>query len=128
MHSPWAEDARRFEPGSPNLLGIHALRASLSLLQEVGLNQIAAAIDDRWQRLHDGLLSLGCEILTPAARHAGILTFRPAHGDTETLFRRLQDAGVLCAQRGGGIRFSPHFYLPLDGLDAALALVAEGPG
>ncbi len=123
-----AEDARRFEPGSPNLLGIHALHASLSLLQEVGLEQIAAAIDDRWQRLHDGLRSLDCEILTPPARHAGILTFRPAHEDTEALFRRLQDAGVLCAKRGGGIRFSPHFYLPWDGLDEALALVAEGAG
>jgi len=120
-----AGDARRFEPGSPNLLGIHALQASLSLLLEVGLEQIATAIDNRWRHLHDGLRSLGCEILTPPARHAGILTFRLAEGKTETLFRRLQETGVLCAQRGGGIRFSPHFYLPMEALDEALALVAD---
>lgn len=123
-----AGDARRFEPGSPNLLGIHALHASLSLLLEVGLDQIEAAIDDRWQHLYSGLRSLGCEILTPSARHAGILTFRPAHGTTETLFMRLQEAGVLCAQRGGGIRFSPHFYLHIETLDQALDVVADDSG
>lgn len=120
-----AEDARRFEPGSPNTLGIHALHASLSLLLEMGLDQIEAAIDERWQHLYSGLRSLGCAILTPPARHAGILTFRPARETTEILFRRLQDAGVLCAQRGGGIRFSPHFYLPIEALDQALAVVAD---
>ncbi|MDX1519248.1 MAG: aminotransferase class V-fold PLP-dependent enzyme, partial [Gammaproteobacteria bacterium] len=32
-----APDARRFECGSPNMLGIHALSASLSLIEEVGM-------------------------------------------------------------------------------------------
>src|SRR5690606_33639764 len=32
-----ASSARRFECGSPNMLGIHALEASLALLEEVGL-------------------------------------------------------------------------------------------
>jgi len=28
----------------------------------------------------------------------------------EVLYKHLQDNGVVCALRGGGIRFSPHFY------------------
>ncbi|MBI4006860.1 MAG: aminotransferase class V-fold PLP-dependent enzyme, partial [Gammaproteobacteria bacterium] len=35
-----AESARRFECGSPNMLGIHALSASISLINEVGLETI----------------------------------------------------------------------------------------
>lgn len=120
-----APSARRFEPGSPNLLGTHALHASLSLLLEVGLERIGAEIDTRWQYLHEGLTALGCAIVTPPERHAGILTFRPTQGDTEALIQHLQQAGVLCAQRGGGIRFSPHFYLSFEELDTALDLVAQ---
>lgn len=121
-----APSARRFEPGSPNLLGTHALHASLSLLLEVGLETVWTEIDARWQYLHEGLTAQGCTIVTPPGRHAGILTFRPIQGDTEALLQHLQQSGVLCALRGGGIRFSPHFYLPLDALDQALAAVAEG--
>ena len=40
---------------------------------------------------------------------AGIVTFKPLRENLDALYRRLQAAGVICAQRGGGIRFSPHF-------------------
>ncbi len=121
-----APDARRFEPGSPNMLGLHALHASLSLLLEEGLERVAAAIGERWAHLEAALRRLGCPILTPSHRRAGILTFQPVREDHQELYQRLQQAGVLCALRGGGIRFSPHYYLPFEALDAALALV-EGP-
>jgi len=123
-----APDARRFEPGSPNLLGIHALHASLSLLLETGMDVVAAEIEARWTYLHEGLQRLGCRTITPEerTRHAGILTFVPTSGDIERLYRTLQEHRVLCARRGGGIRFSPHFYLPAETLDRALAAVAEG--
>ncbi len=39
-----AKTARRFECGSPNMLGIHALEASLSLLEEIGSDAIAEKI------------------------------------------------------------------------------------
>ncbi|AHE98322.1 aminotransferase class V-fold PLP-dependent enzyme [Thioalkalivibrio paradoxus] len=120
-----AAGARRFEPGSPNLLGTHAVHASLSLLLDTGLETIARQIDAHWRQLHEGLTSLGCRVLTPVDRHAGILTFFPAHGSPESLFQHLQAAGVLCAQRGGGIRFSPHFYLSPGALEEALARVAD---
>lgn len=117
--------ARRFEPGSPNLLGCFALHQSLGLLLETGLENVAAAISGHWQWLSEGLQALGCTILTPATRRAGILKFHPPGVVPEGLFRHLQQAGVLCALRGGGIRFSPHFYLEEQALAFALARVAE---
>lgn len=40
IHWQPAQSARRYECGSSNMLGIHALSASLSFLQEIGINQI----------------------------------------------------------------------------------------
>ena len=59
--------ATRFECGSPNLLGIHALEASLSLLQEVGMASVATAIEQRIGRLMSLLDQAGFEVLTPRA-------------------------------------------------------------
>lgn len=123
-----ARSARRFECGSPNLLGAMALEASLSLLDEVGMEQVAAALDERVEWLCRGLGDLGgVDILSPttAERRAGILTFRLHGWDNAALFERLKAAQVVCALRGGGIRFSPHFYTPQRVIDETLALLHE---
>lgn len=123
-----ARSARRFECGSPNLLGAMALEASLSLLEEVGMEQVAAALDERVEWLCRGLGDLGgVDILSPttAERRAGILTFRLHGWDNAALFERLKAAQVVCALRGGGIRFSPHFYTPQRVIDETLALLHE---
>ncbi|MGM0553894.1 MAG: aminotransferase class V-fold PLP-dependent enzyme [Pseudomonadota bacterium] len=120
-----ASSARRFEPGSPNTLGIHALHASLSLLLETGIDAIDHDIRTHWMHLAAGLEEYGCELLTPRARRAGILTFRPPVRDLDRFYAALQGAGVLCAVRGGGIRFSPHFYHTEQEIDQALTAVGH---
>lgn len=120
-----ADNAKRFECGSPNMLGIHALEASLSLLQETGMTQIEAELQARVQYLIDGLVARGVTLLsaTAPARRAGIVTFMlPDESPAET-FQRLKKHGVVCAERGGGIRFSPHFYTAYSVIDRALALL-----
>lgn len=119
--------ATRFECGSPNLLGIHALEASLSLLQEVGIASVASAIEQRIGRLLDLMDQAGFEVLTPRApaRHAGILTFRVPGADHPGLWRELQTRGVVCALRGGGIRFSPHYYTDEALLHRAIRITKE---
>ena len=54
-------------------------------------------------------------------RRSGIVTFRLEGGEPQdSVYRRLMSAGVVCASRGGGVRFSPHFYTPLSDLDRAV--------
>lgn len=121
-----ARSARRFECGSPNLLCAHALSASLSLLLETGLEQVAKRIEQRVAHIQQTLQAAGgFTLITPTepARRAGIFTFRPQQGDTERLFQKLWDAGVVCARRGGGIRFSPHFYTPERVVDQAMEIL-----
>jgi len=118
-----ATAARRFEPGSPNMLGIHALNASLSLLEEIGMAQVEAgvlanaALLMAWADAQPELA-----LITPAepGRHAGIVAVRHKHKDQAAhaaLYRRLMNAGVICAHRAGGIRFSPHFYSQFNNLE-----------
>ncbi|ATX79496.1 Selenocysteine lyase/Cysteine desulfurase [Mariprofundus aestuarium] len=115
-----AQSARRFEPGSPNMLGIYALNASLSLLQEVGMDRVEVEVLTRSETLIDWVHSRGeLELITPEqpGRHGGIVTFRVRSLDNDghaDLYRRLMAAGLICAHRAGGIRFSPHFYSDLS--------------
>ncbi|KAA6186387.1 aminotransferase class V-fold PLP-dependent enzyme [Thiohalocapsa marina] len=122
-----AADARRFESGSPNLLGAHALEASLSLLQEVGMQAVADAIAERTDRLIALIDQHGLELLSPRApdRRAGIVTFRVPGIDQQALYQALMTQGLMCASRGGGLRFSPHFYTRTEQLERAIALTLE---
>lgn len=118
-----ATTARRFECGSPNMLGIHALEASLSLLLETGMQTVEAMVTQNSDYLFEGIkASKQLELLTNGTpgRYAGIVTFRHRHIDNDTLFSALTKQGVMCAQRGGGIRFSPHFYTPKEKIRQAV--------
>jgi selenocysteine lyase/cysteine desulfurase len=125
-----ATSARRFECGSPNMLGIHALSASLSLLADVGMSVVEQRVLDNSSYLHDSLKKLPeVEILSPQAveQRAGIVTFRHQRVTSADLFHYLMKHNVFCAQRGGGIRFSPHFYTPRAQLEQAIERLIHYP-
>ncbi|MBI5054998.1 MAG: aminotransferase class V-fold PLP-dependent enzyme [Nitrospirae bacterium] len=123
-----AKTARRFECGSPNTVGIHALSASLSLLLETGMEQVERDVLKRSEYLFDKITSNPeLELLTSTAsgRYAGIVTFRRRNVDPAALYRHLSQNNIVCALRGGGIRLSPHFYTPYDHLDRAIDLAND---
>ncbi|MGY4535353.1 cysteine desulfurase/selenocysteine lyase [Pseudomonas sp. TE3786] len=123
-----ARSARRFECGSPNMLGAMALEASLSLLEDVGMVQVAQLIEERVQWLQDGLSALpGVALHTPLnpSRRAGIITFSIDGQDTQALYQRLKDNNVVCIPRGKGIRLSPHFYTEARVIEETLALLQQ---
>ncbi|SDS35451.1 Selenocysteine lyase/Cysteine desulfurase [Halopseudomonas xinjiangensis] len=123
-----ASSARRFEAGSPNTLAQHALSASLDLLLETGMEQVANALQERVGFLIEALRSRpGIRILSPTdeSRRAGIVTFAVDGIDQRQLFESLKLEGVVCAQRGGGIRWSPHFYTPQVVLERALGILDQ---
>ncbi len=123
-----AGSARRFECGSPNMTGIHALHASLSLIHETGMQAIQEQVLENSRFMIDffNQHTDKYRLLTPTqdTRHAGIVTFRPLDESPEALFEMLTGEHIVCALRGGGIRFSPHFYTPRKKLHTALELLA----
>ena len=123
-----AKSARRFECGSPNMLGAMALEASLSLLEEVGMSTVESALQERMQWLLDGLRNIpGAHLHSAVARQqrAGILTFSLAGWQHQALFERLKEQQVVCAQRGAGIRLSPHFYTDPKVIDDTLRVLRQ---
>lgn len=122
-----AASARRFECGSPNMTGIHALHASMTLILETGMQTIEEQVLDNTRFMVDFFLQRPdrYQLITPSAAHryAGIVTFRPVNETPESLFEMLGMHNVACALRGGGIRFSPHFYTPRKRLFTALEML-----
>jgi selenocysteine lyase/cysteine desulfurase len=121
-----ATTARRFECGSPNMLTIHALHASLSLLLDIGMERVEQRVLDNSRLLMDLLQSVpDLELITPTedGRFAGIVTFRIHSCDNKVIFDALHSHGVFCAHRAGGIRWSPHFYTSEHQLEAAVELL-----
>lgn len=118
-----AHSARRFECGSPNMLGIFALHASISLLLDVGLEQIEQRILANSKAMFEFIQnSKNLELITSPieGQYAGIVGFRHRQIDNERLFKALWQQGIVCALRGGGVRFSPHFYTPQKQIHRAL--------
>lgn len=123
-----AKTARRFECGSPNMLGIHALSASLSLLREAGMDNVEKEVLKRTEYLFDKIKSMpDLELITPTGkdRYAGIVTFRRNGTDNSALYQYLMQHNVMCAHRSGGIRLSPHFYTPYEHLDQAIDMAVK---
>lgn len=126
--SDWepAHSARRFECGSPNMLGCMALEASLSLLEEIGMQRVGECLSDRVGQLQTGLSTIpGVQLLSPTNpdRRAGIITFTINGRDNKNLFEQLKNDQIVCALRGGGIRLSPHFYTPDEVIEQTLAVI-----
>ncbi len=123
-----AASGRRFECGSSNVLGAYAFSASLSLLQEIGMHEVQHLILTNSAYTMEALRSIeGVSIITPQAedRRAGIVTCHIDGQDHAALYQQLMAQQVICAPRGGGIRFSPHFYTPRERIDAAVSTLAE---
>jgi cysteine desulfurase/selenocysteine lyase len=102
--------AERFSLGSPNIIGAYGLHASVALIQEIGIEQIAervlmlagVAIGDLQER--------GYKLAASTAREhrSGIVI--PEVADPVAGSARLQQEGIICIPRGKGIRIAAHFY------------------
>ena len=123
-----AKNATRFECGSPNMLGIHGLHASLSLLLDIGMEIVEAKVRGNANYLFDQLNDLSnIEVLSPSdeKNRTGIINFRSKTVSNEHLFDFLTKQDIFCAKRGKGIRFSAHYYTPRVQLDKVLNLIAD---
>ncbi|MDD5579724.1 MAG: aminotransferase class V-fold PLP-dependent enzyme [Methylobacter sp.] len=129
-NKPWEihPTARRFECGSPNMLGIHAFSASLSLLLETGMEVVESLVIGNSSYLMEEIDKNEQLILLSQRQDplkSGIVVFKHCVIPNDALYKHLQNNGVICALRGEGIRFSPHFYNTHEELAKVFNLIAE---
>ncbi len=118
-------DAGRYEPGTLNVVGCFGLRASLELLLEVGIENIAPHVQRLGDLIAAGAKEKGYEVMlerTPE-NGSGIVSIRKEGLDARWLWTRLREAGVVAAPRQGWLRLSPHFYLSPDDVARAVELL-----
>lgn len=123
----WDEGARRLEGGSPNMVGIHGLGASLDMLLGAGVDDVWRHVQVLTDRACDGLAAAGATVLSdrsPGGR-SGVVTFSVPGRDPAALTEALKGRGVVCSPRGGGVRVSPHGYNTADEVDRLVAAVEE---
>jgi cysteine desulfurase / selenocysteine lyase len=117
-------DARRFEVATLPFQDFAGLAASLELLQEVGVENIARHTEMllapvlEWLQRHEEV-----EVVSAVDRphRSAILSFRTPSVDG--LFDRLAAAGVTCGRREGAIRLAPHLYNSAEDLARVLEVL-----
>ncbi|HEC78506.1 MAG TPA: aminotransferase class V-fold PLP-dependent enzyme [candidate division WOR-3 bacterium] len=120
---PLYPDARMFELGSRNIIGISALSANMNLLLGYGLENVARRISMLKSELRKRFTARGCEILTPEAGfQSGILTVRPRE-DSRAVYERLKENKVIVSLRSGYLRFSPHFYNTVEEIEKIFEVI-----
>ena len=122
------ESARRFEPGTLNMAGVHGLNAAIGLLLSIDARDRAEQLLDRTGWLIEGLGNIpGVELVTPSdrGRYAGIVCFKPGRLDPDDVLRKLAADSIFAAKRGPAVRLSPNFYTPKDQIEKALAAVED---
>ena len=120
------DDAWRFLTGTPNVPALHAAAPGLETIAAAGL----PAIREKSKRQTAKLVALagaeGWKVTAPRdpERRGGTVAIDLPHA--KEVAAELNARDVCCDYRpGAGVRFSPHFYIRDDELDAAVAAARE---
>jgi len=125
-----AEGALRFEAGTLNAYGIHALGASLELLLGAGMDGVEERVLALADRAAAGLERLGFTLagerraLTRGER-SGIVAGAHPERSAEELSDALAERGIITSYRAGRLRLSPHVYNTEDEIDQTLDALAS---
>lgn len=113
--------ARRFESGTPPIPAIYAGLAGIELMEEIGIAETRAHVQDLNHRLLEGLDELQATVVTPRKRDRRAALICVKSTDVEELVRALRREGIVTSSRDGNLRVSAHAYNSVEDVDAVLA-------
>ncbi|MEM6504244.1 MAG: aminotransferase class V-fold PLP-dependent enzyme [Planctomycetota bacterium] len=120
----WLPDARRFETGTMNVLALRAMRASVGLLLEVGIDTVWSRIDVLCQHLRSRLAEKGYTVVSPPGpnERSGIVAidWPERTEEHDHVVRDLAKQKIIITNRMGHLRITPHFYNTIEQLDEAV--------
>jgi kynureninase len=122
----YADGARRFLTGTPNVPALYAATAGYDVIEEVGVERIRARSLELTQLLIDLLDERGLEVASPreAERRGGtVLVGTPDHA---AVHKELTEREIICDFRpDAGIRLGPHFFNTDEELRHTVEQLAE---
>jgi selenocysteine lyase/cysteine desulfurase len=120
-------NAGRWENGTLNVAGIHALGASLELLLSLGVPAIMTRVLELTEYLCERAASAELEVFS--SRHAdersGIVALTVPGADPHALARHCRRKGIALSVRNGRLRISPHCYNSTEEIDRLLLALRE---
>ena len=114
--------AARYEEGTPAILNVASLLASLKLLESVGWDVIEKHVVSLANYAQELLKAKGMNVQS-RPDNSGICAFRhPILSHAEVL-ERFATENIIIVERYGNLRFSPHFYNTKIEIERAVALL-----
>jgi selenocysteine lyase/cysteine desulfurase len=108
--------ARRFESGSPSVPNVYAAVPGFQMLQEIGMENVAAHIEALAKSLQSCARDLGIRAKTPADSVGPLVVLQSK--DSTLLVQKLSERGVVASNRHDGLRMSFHVYNTRDDVKA----------
>ncbi len=113
---------KHLEPGHLDSLNFGSMQFSLNFLNEIGMENIEEHLQTLSKKAKTEFARLGLLEDRVAKRKGYHSTIFNIKGDQQ-LYEKLQAKGVVCSQRGTGIRLSFHFYNTESEIDRIMEII-----
>ena len=123
----YASEARRFEPGIPDMMSIFGVEAVIDFMTGIGTRNIEERVLALGAEVADALEAKRWAVVSSRRQdeRSGIVSVARDGVDFTRLHEELRRQRVACAVREGRIRVSVHFYNDRSDLDRLLACLPD---
>ena len=115
--------ARRFESGSPSIPNVYAAMPGFQILQEIGMEHVAAHIENLTQSFLTRSRDLGILAKTPNQSKGPLVVLQCQ--DSASLLQALAESGIVASSRFDGLRISFHVYNTLDDVNTVIDILKK---
>jgi selenocysteine lyase/cysteine desulfurase len=123
QHFELSPTARRFESGSPSVPNVYGAMPGLEMLEEIGMEGIAAHVEKLSQALLSRARGLGILPKTQAGSHGPLVVLQCR--DSALLMQTLAQSGIVASSRFDGLRISFHVYNTVDDVHAVVEVLKK---
>jgi selenocysteine lyase/cysteine desulfurase len=123
QHIDLSPSARRFESGSPSVPNVYAAVPGFQLLQQIGMENVAAHIRKLAQSLLSQALDLGIRSKTPADSAGPLVVLQSK--DSNLLVQKLAENNIVASNRHDGLRLAFHVYNTMDDVNAVMEVLKK---
>jgi len=117
----YAEDARRFDTGTPPVPTAYIARGGMKIINLVGVDKIFQWTNVLSEHCIKGALERGLEVVSPTdlSIKAPNTAIR-VPGNSHDFELALREEGVIASARADVVRIAPHFFTTLEDIDYVL--------